>query len=159
MFRRLCRRTCCLAAGSVRTRAGLHKQKLGKHFRTVTLLRIASEVNFGPCPGPSLGRFGPYKEVSVDRNTATKTQTPKSTREGRKPGRKPEENYQKPRKPTESEGLCHDGVTVSKPLSLPRTGQAIGPQARGPWGRALRTRSRIDRNTPTRTQTQPVNYF
>ena len=33
-----------------------------------------------------------YREVSVDRNTATETQTLKQGREGRKPGREPKEN-------------------------------------------------------------------
>jgi hypothetical protein len=37
--------------------------------------------------GGSGDRFKPYREVSVDRNTATRTQTPKQGREGRKAGR------------------------------------------------------------------------
>ena len=45
-----------------------------------------------------------YKEVSVDRNTATETQTLKKGREGRKAGRKPKENNQKPRQPAETQG-------------------------------------------------------
>ncbi len=48
------------------------------------------------------------KEASVDRNTATRTQTLKSSREGRKTGREPKENNQHPRKPTETQGLCPD---------------------------------------------------
>jgi hypothetical protein len=47
-----------------------------------------------------------YKEVSVDRNTATETQTIKWGQEGRKNGRKPKENGQKQRKPTETQGPC-----------------------------------------------------
>ncbi len=50
----------------------------------------------------------PYREVSVDRNTATRTQTLKYGREGRKAGREPKENYQTPQKPTETPGPCPD---------------------------------------------------
>ncbi len=39
---------------------------------------------------------GVYKEVSVDRNAATETQTPKSGREGRKVGRELNGNDRKP---------------------------------------------------------------
>ena len=49
-----------------------------------------------------------YREVSVDRNTATETQTPKNSREGREAVRDPIENDQKNRKPTETKGLCPD---------------------------------------------------
>ena len=48
------------------------------------------------CIGKDTGRLfiieTVYREVSVDRNTATETQTLKQGREGRKPGREPKEN-------------------------------------------------------------------
>ncbi len=49
-----------------------------------------------------------YKEVSVDRNTATETLTLKYSREGKKPGRKHKVNDQQKRKPTETQGPCPD---------------------------------------------------
>ncbi len=55
-----------------------------------------------------------YWEVSVDRNTATETQTLKYGWEGRKAGRKPKENDQKPRKPTETQGPCPDLLYVAQ---------------------------------------------
>ncbi len=49
-----------------------------------------------------------YREVSVDRHTATRTQTLKKGREGRTAGREPTEKYEKPRGPTENQGPCPD---------------------------------------------------
>ncbi len=49
-----------------------------------------------------------YREVSIDNNTATETQTLKLGQGGRKPGREPKENDQKPRKPRETQGPCPD---------------------------------------------------
>jgi hypothetical protein len=49
-----------------------------------------------------------YKDVSVDRNSVTETQTLTSGREGRKSCRKPEGSDQQQRKPTETQGPCPD---------------------------------------------------
>ncbi len=46
-----------------------------------------------------------YKEVFVDRNTPTRTQTLKNGR-GRKAGRERQEIDPKPRKPPETQGQC-----------------------------------------------------
>ncbi len=61
-----------------------------------------------------------YREVSVNRNTATETQTLKKGQGGRKAGRKPMENDKKPQKPTETQGprpdlrgFCIKALTVA----------------------------------------------
>jgi hypothetical protein len=58
--------------------------------------------------GPIFGRFLPYREISVDRDTAAETQILKQAQGGRKPGRKAKENDQTLRKATETQGPCPD---------------------------------------------------
>ena len=79
-----------------------------------------------------------YRGASVDRNTATETQSLKLAREGRKQGRKPTENAPTPRKPTETQGPCPDlrgfcikALTVrSHKVSVTRVLGQPGPSGR-----------------------------
>ncbi len=72
----------------------------------------------------------PYREVSVDRNTATETQTLKYSSEGRKTGQKPKKNYPKPRKPTETQGPCPDLRGFCMPLPyIGKSGRRSGSGA------------------------------
>ncbi len=57
-----------------------------------------------------------YEEVSVDRSTATRTQTLKYGREGRKDGREPKENEQKHENPQK---LRDPDPTYGGPVSQP----------------------------------------
>ncbi len=98
----------------------------------------------GYIPGP--GPRALYGEGSVDRNTATKTQTLKWGREDRKASRKPKENDQQPQKPTETQGPCPDlrgfcikALTISaqsdvcaKPLSRANPSLALRARRDGP---------------------------
>ena len=63
----------------------------------------------GPGPPGVKNHSGPepewfYKEVSVNRNTATETQTLKQAQGVRKPDRKPKETNPKPQKPPVKNG-------------------------------------------------------
>jgi hypothetical protein len=110
-----------------------HGPRVQKHVRRPLRPRLherhflvrGSSGHCADCKGrlgtqrPTNGRRpgGHDKEFSVDRNTATDTQTLKWGREGRKA----KGNDQKPRKPTESQGPCPDlRGTCIKALTVQR---------------------------------------
>ncbi len=80
-------------------------------------------VDSGPIFGQRWARDR-YTELSVDRNAATETQTPKY-RGGRGPGRDPKEKNQKPQKPKGTQGPCPDlrGFCIKALTVLPAPGR------------------------------------
>ncbi len=78
-----------------------------------------------------MARLPPYNEVSVDRNTTTRTL--KQGPERRKAGREPTENDQKQQKHIETQGLCSDlkGFCIK---ALPVSFNNMGHFELGPGG-------------------------
>ncbi len=74
-----------------------------------------------------------YEEVLVERSAVTRTQALKKVREGREAGREPNENDQKPRKTTETQGPCPNlrGTCMyQKPCQTENSSARVFDQAR-----------------------------